>query len=249
VKKVKENKSSNKVLFIEMEQGLRTIAPPFPAQANKPLWVNEIAPTLAKGLPAHQLTIKDKTNKTIRTCPGIRDLYESGFIIPAWSDMLFRYDSYSGELNVEFSSNKFSYHLHSREQVEGMFLEKFVTPYKGIINLHSPWRIKLPGGFSTLLVHPFWHRSEREFSIIPGIVDHDKFHTFNIILKWNLLGSGEYIIERGTPLAQIIPYRRESLIINFEDYQSPENLSNKKLEDQKMAEFFKKYKKLFFSKK
>jgi hypothetical protein len=76
---------------------------------------------------------------------------------------------------------------------------------------HPAWMPELPAGYSCLITHPF-NRNELPFQIFTGIVDSDTFFTSEqmsnipFLLKENFSG----LIKKGTPMYQIIPFKRES---------------------------------------
>lgn len=56
---------------------------------------------------------------------------------------------------------------------------------------------------------PMFYEFDCDFSVFPGIVDTDQYHQINLQVLYH--GNGEEIfIKRGTPLAQFIPFKRES---------------------------------------
>lgn len=72
-----------------------------------------------------------------------------------------------------------------------------------------PWSVKLPDGFSGLVVHPL-NRYELPFITLSGTVDFDKsihapIGNIPFYIKNNFIG----IIPKGTPMFQIIPLKRE----------------------------------------
>ena len=70
--------------------------------------------------------------------------------------------------------------------------------------------IQLPKGYSALIMHPL-NRYDLPFITLGGIVDAD--HTIsNTNIPFFLKKGFEGIIERGTPIAQIIPFKRENWI-------------------------------------
>lgn len=72
----------------------------------------------------------------------------------------------------------------------------------------NPWAIKTPKGYSTLFVQPF-HR-DSPFTILPGIVDTDIYTApVNFPFVLNDI-TFEGLIPKGTPIAQIIPFKREN---------------------------------------
>ena len=72
----------------------------------------------------------------------------------------------------------------------------------------NPWAIKTPPGYSVLFVQPM-HRPS-PFTILEGTVDTDQYTApvnFPFTLNdWKFEG----LIPAGTPMAQVIPFKRES---------------------------------------
>ena len=76
---------------------------------------------------------------------------------------------------------------------------------------HNKWLIKTPPGYSCLFIKPM-NRIEQRFDIISGIVDTDTFISeinFPIIINGDKYPMLETTIEMGTPLVQVIPFKRE----------------------------------------
>jgi len=80
------------------------------------------------------------------------------------------------------------------------------SPYA---KFNNPYAIKTPPGYSTLFLPPM-HNPNKIFTILEGLVDTDAYKApvnFPFILnnvKW------EGIIVAGTPMAQVIPVKRNS---------------------------------------
>ena len=72
----------------------------------------------------------------------------------------------------------------------------------------NPWSIKTPKGYSVIFTQPM-HRPS-PFTILDGIVDTDSYTApvnFPFVFNdWNFEG----LIPAGTPMAQVIPFKRES---------------------------------------
>ena len=82
----------------------------------------------------------------------------------------------------------------------------------------NPFIIKTPPGYSCLFLSPMNNRDDR-FEIIPGIVDTDTFEyeiNFPFVINGDKYETLETVIERGTPIAQIIPFKRESWEMEIE---------------------------------
>ena len=73
----------------------------------------------------------------------------------------------------------------------------------------NPWAIKTPPGYSVLFISPM-HR-ESIFTILPGIVDTDQYSApVNFPFVLNEADRFEGLIPAGTPMAQVIPFKRDS---------------------------------------
>jgi hypothetical protein len=107
------------------------------------------------------------------------------------------------------------------------------------------WSIRTPKGYSTLFVQPF-HR-ESVFTIFPGIVDTDKYYSpvnFPMVINDPKF---EGLIPKGTPIAQVIPFKRESWNMCFGGEKEIKEILN--LNANLSTKFFDKYKNMFRSPK
>jgi hypothetical protein len=109
----------------------------------------------------------------------------------------------------------------------------------------NPWCIKTPKGYSTLFVQPM-HR-ESVFTILPGIVDTDIYTApvnFPMVINDP---NFEGMIPKGTPIAQVIPFKREDWQMEI---GSIEELKEQNSITQKLqTKFFDRYKQMFWTRK
>jgi len=98
---------------------------------------------------------------------------------------------------------------HAWQQVgEACDLKKFKLG-KVLLKLNNPWVIETPKGYSVQFKNPSNNWSTN-IEIIEGIVDTDEFYTqVNFPFVWTGNEVGEFIIPTGTPLVQVIPFKRE----------------------------------------
>jgi hypothetical protein len=142
-------------------------------------------------------------DKTIKKCMPFFDVLAAGYIISTIADV--NVTQRNGLAYYEWPSPYFeALAFHDPRQApthpaaNGM-------PYPKWIN---PWGIQTPKGYSVLIINPP-HR-ESPFSILEAIVDTDKMITpinFPFVLKD---AKFEGLIPEGTPMAQIIPFKREN---------------------------------------
>jgi hypothetical protein len=154
---------------------------------------------------------KGGTTGTIKRCMPVFDSISSGYIIPTACDIWVRQIA-SDTKNLQDTQPFYEWPtfdaiaFHPIEQVSNYPNNTgHKIAYPKFIN---PWSIKTPPGYSTLFVQP-WHRKS-EFTILPGIVDTDKYTppvNFPFILN-NIKFEG--LIPAGTPIAQVVPFKRDS---------------------------------------
>lgn len=142
--------------------------------------------------------------KNIKSCPSFPDMFSQGYIIPAWCDMVFVGGENPG-FRVPNDRFKLSFHTHKQ------FLDHVPTSLSKevsvIIKAHCPWRIKTKRGYSVYQMPLFFHYN-RDYSIVPGIIDTDRHHIINqqIMLHTD---KKEVFIKRGDPFVWYIPFKRE----------------------------------------
>jgi len=199
----------------------------------KPL-LEDVFPIKAiQNLPDWYKKIKhDHKQRTIKGCKPVLDALTAGYILKMPQDFYIKHNVTQGDKKDTFFKSSYGLEaasvknlnlnvntdypaLHDIKQLGGKeggcpFVEKNKNlPFYKIVN---PFRIKTPPGYSCLFVPPLNNRDDR-FEIISGIVDTDTFPTyinFPIIINGDKYPVLETIIEKGTPYAQIIPFKRES---------------------------------------
>jgi hypothetical protein len=103
------------------------------------------------------------------------------------------------------------------------------------------WKIKTPAGYSSLIIHPSY-RNDLPFHTLTGLVDTDK-HINPVILPFFIKEGYEGEIPVGTPIAQVIPFRREN-------WQSEFSVEDNSLGIDKVKQTFQKaYRNLWWTKK
>ena len=178
---------------------------------------------------------------TVKTCMPFLDSLTMGYIMFLEQDYLI--NPTETEFNVKTSSRKeedFGYHDKAQLPVEW---KKTTGEYAG--KFHNKWLIKTPPGYSCLFIKPM-NRIEDRFEIIPGVVDTDTYiNTINFpfILKKR---DEQFLIKKGEPMIQVIPFKRES-------YKKWSGFYHEKEHQKTLSSLFSlfvdKYKKLFWHKK
>lgn len=208
---------------------------PQPASKFIPDWYKDIESYLGG---EKQPASDGSTTATIKRCMPVFDAMTAGYIITTPCDVVV---SIKNDRQIFDCINFHPIRFHPIEQAPNHPYKK-EYPYPKWMN---PWSIKTPDGYSTLFVQPF-HR-DSVFTIMPGIVDTDGF-TANVSFPMVINDLNfEGIIKKGTPMAQVIPFKREEwhMEIGGEEEIIDKNNKAKKL----LEKPFDKYKTFWWYKK
>ncbi len=175
---------------------------------------------------------------TIKKCMPVFDAITAGYIITLPADV---YVSIKDEKQYFEWSSLGLVSFHPIEQApEHPSRKPHAYP-----KWNNPWAIKTPKGYSTLFTQPM-HR-ESVFTILPGIVDTD---TYTAPVNFPMVINDpnfEGLIPQGTPIAQVIPFKREGWQMEI---GSIEELKEQHSITQKLqTKFFDRYKQMFWSRK
>jgi hypothetical protein len=165
-----------------------------------------------------------KHNGSVRKCAGTVDLLAAGVTLPMWTNYRFRPDGHGAweSAGDDFSpqagiNNVNGFHYESTGECPMTQVRKIETgQYPKLVN---PWRFETAPGWSTLLLPLYWEPNEH-YTVVPAIIHTDFYHLANIVL--NIVGDRPFSIRQGTPIAQLIPFKRnmdfETIDFNDESY-------------------------------
>jgi hypothetical protein len=177
---------------------------PQPAKNFIPEWYKELESYIGgKKVPNGRGGI----TSTLKRCMPVFDSMVAGYLILLHTDVYVsqKLDEQTGKIApfyewAGYNAIEFHHPLQAPTHplANGFNYPKFV----------NPWGIVTPKGYSVLITQPF-HR-ESVFTILPGIVDTDMYNTaihFPFVLNDS---SFQGLIPAGTPIAQVIPFQRDS---------------------------------------
>jgi hypothetical protein len=174
------------------------------------------------------------TKATVKRCMPVFDAINAGYIITSPADVYVRIKD--GQQYFEWAALGLI-QFHPIDQAP-THPAKNKHAYPKWIN---HWAIRTPKGYSTMFVQPM-HR-ESVFTILPGIVDTDEYYApvnFPMVINDPEF---EGLIPKGTPIAQVIPFKRESWTMQFGgDKERKEQAENTA---QLSTRFFDRYKTMF----
>ena len=142
--------------------------------------------------------------KTIKECMPAMDMMTAGYTIFNTYELQISPTQRHGYEDVNVATNNMDYvTTHHHEQCP----VKIDGKKKHFIKVHQPWLVKTPPGYSCLFMQPFYDLEQR-YRLMPAIVDTDK-HDLPVLLPGYTVNSEPFTIEPGTPLMQVIPFKRE----------------------------------------
>jgi hypothetical protein len=191
----------NKIKFIfTSEYGWNIeAARPTPASSNIPDWFKEMKPyDDDSGLRI----VNGKPNITAKKCVPMLDSMTSGYILSLWSDVMVGQEL-GPEITWKVGKDIFSLHGESSRKIPPP------PGYHQIVFKYDPLlTIETPKGYSLLVTPPMGYQ-DLPFKAVPAIIDADGPMVnfgFPVWIKKDLNG----IVEKGTPMIQIIPFKRDS---------------------------------------
>lgn len=193
------------IKFLEIEKSGAGCLEPIPAIKEIPSWYRKLPPFrrfFNKNNPEEPLDL------TVKRCIPILDAFTTGYYL------VTKYDSYwsiDEEGNhqcqcdaklVDGGSKPIT--MHPYEQIRDIHLEGLYNEYA--YKFSSPYVIQTPPGYSCIFTHPFNQISP--FLTLTGVVDTDK-HPLAVQFPFLMLKNYEGHIKAGTPIVQIIPFKRD----------------------------------------
>ena len=210
--------------------------PPKPAVKEVPDWYKNTPEYIGtKGRIINEL---DNTVHTIKKCMPVFDAITSGYILYTQVDVDV---SQQNDMPYYQWPEQGAIDFHPIEQAP-LHPARNEVPYA---KWNNPYAISTPPGYSTLFIQPM-HR-ESVFTILEGIVDTDQYKapvSFPFVLKDN---KWKGMIPAGTPMAQVIPFKRESW--EHKIGSDKERFEQEKILRKLRTLFFNSYKRQFWSSK
>jgi hypothetical protein len=185
---------SKEIEFLAQDEHVWNVRPrPYPAIKNMPQWWKDV--------PAYS---NNEKKITVKRCVPTIDALGAGYYVPLWADLLVKQDN--GIPSLNWNTITAIAETWAESQVSSFELK---DGYSKVVfkNLHG-WTIKTPPGWSCMFIHPIAYPN-LPFEVIPGIVDTDVLNT-DINVPFIFKEGFEGIIERDTPMFQVIPFKRET---------------------------------------
>tara|TARA_S200002703_G_scaffold120677_1_gene106512 strand:+ start:1181 stop:1885 length:705 start_codon:yes stop_codon:yes gene_type:complete len=164
--------------------------------------------------------------RTVKKCIPFLDSLTCGYIIPFPMDLHFSYDKEKKQALFElpdipsYFNNSFEVEFHGDFQISNE-LKHIHRTIEGVFKFQNPWTVTTPPGYSCIFTQPF--NRNLPFKIIDGIVDTDKFpFSVNFPFYWTNSIDIPFTLKAGSPMALVIPFKRDSWKMKVEVGKNPE---------------------------
>jgi hypothetical protein len=177
---------------------------PVPARKLLPEWYTKAYSHMGNVKDLHP-AVGGASSATIKKCMPVFDALTAGYILLSHEDV--DVSGPTGDMAWYHWVNKenpmISFHNSEQAQKHPKTLSGGSVP-----KWNNNWAIETSAGYSCLFVNPM-HNSSLNFKILEGIVDTDKSNfAVNFPFVFTNLDF-EGLIPAGTPIAQVIPFKRD----------------------------------------
>jgi hypothetical protein len=195
--------------------------PPIPAKEFLPEWY--------KNMPdaKESYGFDDQVVKSIKACVPVSDFLTSGYILKAtWevrvSEQTKNFVSQMGIITASMNENVSNVGKRT-DKDQGLHPNIHANIYdakecpmryaknknlKNYFRFNSEWTITTPPGYSCLIIQPYY-LFNTHYSIMPTIIDTDKFNEKIPIVGYLTGETDEVRFFCGDPLVQVIPFKRD----------------------------------------
>ena len=192
-------------------------SPPVTSLSCMPEWYKKI-PTVKK------LVVIGRTVGTnIKHCTPFLEAMTAGYMVVLSDDVLVDWEN--GVPSMRWRTTNVQITEHSEDQYRGV-----ASPhgyFHHVMKWANDFHVGLPDGYSLWCTHPS-NRYDLPFQVISGFVDADTY-PLSIQFPFFLREGWSGIIESGTPLAQLIPIKRDDWEMKIK--KCDEELADKAIED------------------
>jgi hypothetical protein len=191
---------------------------PYPAVKQLPQWFTDAQPYGNK--PPYpqdgKLHFRNRVaNYTYKKCIPLLDGLGAGYMIPLWADVMVEQEN--GFPLIYWKTNNDVFFIHGEPSTE----VPAPTGYDQVVyKYNNCWIPQTPKGYSCLILSPLGY-NDLPFKAVPAVVDTDRSTLELVFPMWVKTGF-EGIVEKGTPMIQIIPFKRDDWDSTFNYYEDGE---------------------------
>jgi hypothetical protein len=189
---------------------------PTPGSKNLPQWYKDTPGSIDSG---EMMAQTGQPASTVKKCMPIFDAITAGYTLRLPMDVFVDATGEKLTWQIPLAMSKFKgdmFASHERRQYEKYpYGEKW---HQDLLRIMPFWMVKTPKGYSTLIMQPL-HGDTSPLFAVAGLVDTDGFATDGHFSFWVEKGF-KGVIPQGTPIAQVIPFKREDWQMKIESYEA-----------------------------
>lgn len=187
-------KKAPTIEFISRIKGVTSIYPIKPANVYKPEWLIKDAERYAK--------LKNLSEKTVSKCPGIRKIFNNGWVAYTWQDISITVNA-NGSYTWNTPTNEKLFTPSLEETLAWQDPDSFkYAPHLNnglpILKLSLPWIAKIPKGYN-LFVQGMPYADETNYAFSSAIFER-AFGIFYVHIQMFFKQTGNFFIPAGTPI-------------------------------------------------
>jgi hypothetical protein len=232
--------NENKIIFKATSKfGFDNHIRPYPASKVIPSWWKNSTPfDISENNPdGNKLKIINRvSNANFKKCVPMLDAITAGYIVDLWKDVEIRQENNMPVILWQHQ-NDFYENIYKTSVIADVFQKQ---PNPGVetptgysdhtFKYVSTWAPKTPKGYSCLVISPFGYK-QSPILALPAIIDTDK-RSVDLVVPMCIKNGFEGIVKRGTPLLQVIPFKRSDWFAEYDYYE------NNDFRDEVEATFF-----------
>lgn len=198
-----------------------------------PIMAKDVIPEEILTLPEGKEKYRSDENPTlnIKSCPPAMDFLSAGYIIKSSYCVELQSVIYQFKENIKIKTAKT---VFDNPDDQNMFARKSMAVFyddacpvsnggkkqRVYFKFKTSWGIKTPPGYSCLIMKPYYI-AENRYDLLPAIVDTDTYHS-PIPVTGYLNVKDLVRIEPGTPLLQVIPFKRDDWNMSIQNSFPPD---------------------------
>jgi hypothetical protein len=203
---------SNKIRFVYLgKHAWEVCEKPKPASSFIPKWHRDMDSYAGGEMKMYHNSL----NTTPKKCVPMLDAITSGYIVPLWADIYI--EKNGGDINIKWKAAKTVFQNQGGNVPSPPGFHS--NPFKFV----SHMTIETPPGYSIMVSQPAGY-FDSPFYAIPAIIDTDRPVADLSFPVW-IRDDVEGIIEKGIPVVQVTPFKRENWKSEFDYIESEEDVS------------------------
>lgn len=192
---------------------------PYPAVKQLPRWFMDASPYD----PNHGLYPDDGKlhlrgmvpNFSFKKCVPMLDGLSLGYVIPLWADVMVEQINGFPSVFWKTTADIFTIHGESSRNIPAP------VGYEAVVyKYNNCWIPETPKGYSSLIISPVGY-NDLAFKAVPAVVDTDR-STLELVFPMWIKSGFEGVVEKGTPMVQVIPFKRDDWESTFNYYEDNE---------------------------